>query len=215
MLKASGAMAAATLLSRVLGLVREQAYMFFLGTTWVNDAFQYAFTIPNLFRRLLGEGALTAAFIPVFKEKEKLHGEQEMWRAANAVISGLIISASVIIGLVMLGISIALAAHEFAPKTELMLQLLRVMFPYMLLVCLAAVNLSPCSKSNRMIGSAKTTSKTAAIRFAKSSVASPCRSVARNSGKFLSTASALNVVSRYVASEIPNMPCGNSISRTA
>ena len=47
-------MAAATLLSRVLGLMREQAYMFFLGTTWVNDAFQYAFTIPNLFRRLLG-----------------------------------------------------------------------------------------------------------------------------------------------------------------
>src|ERR1035437_3585487 len=109
MLKASGAMAAATLFSRVLGLVREQAYMFFLGTTWVNDAFQYAFTIPNLFRRLLGEGALTAAFIPIFKEKEKAHGEIEMWRAANAVISGLIVSASVIVAIVMIGISIALA----------------------------------------------------------------------------------------------------------
>ena len=97
MLKASGAMAAATLLSRVLGLVREQAYMYFLGTTWVNDAFQYAFTIPNLFRRLLGEGALTAAFIPIFKTKEKTHGEIEMWKAANAVISGLLVSASVIV----------------------------------------------------------------------------------------------------------------------
>src|SRR5271169_3471164 len=109
MLKASGAMAAATLFSRVLGLVREQAYMFFLGTTWVNDAFQYAFTIPNLFRRLLGEGALTAAFIPIFKQKEKAHGEIEMWKAANAVISGLLVSASVIVAVVLLGVSLALA----------------------------------------------------------------------------------------------------------
>jgi len=138
MLKASGAMAIATLSSRLLGMVREMVYYGFMGTGWVNDAFQYAFTIPNLFRRLLGEGALTAAFIPVFKEKEKIHGEAEMWRAANAVISGLVISASVIIALVMVGISIALAAHQFAEKTTLMLQLLRVMFPYMLLVCLAA-----------------------------------------------------------------------------
>src|SRR5215471_3388464 len=119
MLKASGAMAVATMTSRILGMVREMVYYSFMGTGWVNDAFQYAFTIPNLFRRLLGEGALTAAFIPVFKEKEKLHGEDEMWRSANAVISGLIVSASVIIALVMLGISIALAyggtAHEFIP----------------------------------------------------------------------------------------------------
>src|SRR6516162_2578493 len=138
MLKASGAMAGATLLSRVLGMVREMVYYSFMGTGWVNDAFQYAFTIPNLFRRLLGEGALTAAFIPVFKEKEKLHGEEEMWRSANAVISGLVVSASVIVALVMAGISIALAMHQFNEKSMLMLQLLRVMFPYMLLVCLAA-----------------------------------------------------------------------------
>ncbi len=138
MLKASGAMAAATMSSRLLGMVREMVYYSFMGTGWVNDAFQYAFTIPNLFRRLLGEGALTAAFIPVFKEKEKLHGETEMWRAANAVISGLVVSASVVIALVMLGISLALAGHEFNERTTLMLQLLRVMFPYMLLVCLAA-----------------------------------------------------------------------------
>ncbi len=138
MLKSSGAMAAATLTSRLLGMVREIAYMAFMNVGWVNDAFQYAFTIPNLFRRLLGEGALTAAFIPVFKEKEKLHGEQEMWRSANAVISGLIVSASAVIAVVMVGISIVLAAHHFEARWELMLRLLRVMFPYMLLVCLAA-----------------------------------------------------------------------------
>src|SRR5208283_2668770 len=108
MLKASGAMAAATLTSRVLGMVREMVYYHFMGIGWVNDAFQYAFTVPNLFRRLLGEGALTAAFIPIFKEKEKIHGEKEMWKAANAVISGLVVAACVIIALVMAGISIAL-----------------------------------------------------------------------------------------------------------
>jgi putative peptidoglycan lipid II flippase len=169
MLKASGAMAAATLFSRVLGLMREQAYMYFLGTTWVNDAFQYAFTVPNLFRRLLGEGALTAAFIPIFKEKEKTHGEIEMWKAANAVISGLLVSASVIVAVVLLGVSLALmfgtppasatagnGLHQtvlaatggdvhfwtpgcFPPKFVLMLRLLRVMFPYMILVSLTAV----------------------------------------------------------------------------
>jgi putative peptidoglycan lipid II flippase len=138
MLKSSGAMAAATLLSRVLGMVREIVYAWFMGDSKVAGAFLFAFQIPNLFRRLLGEGALTAAFIPIFKEKEKTHGEIEMWRAANAVISGLIIAASAVVALVLLGLSIALAVHQFAEKTELILQLLRVMFPYMLLVCLAA-----------------------------------------------------------------------------
>ena len=138
MLKASGAMAAATLLSRVLGMVRVMVYARFMGDGPVAGAFTLAFQVPNLFRRLLGEGALTAAFIPIFKEKEKTHGEVEMWRAANAVISGLIVVASAIIGLSMLGIAIALSACDFAPSTELMLRLLFVMFPYMLLVCIAA-----------------------------------------------------------------------------
>src|SRR5260221_470595 len=125
MLKSSGAMSAGTLLSRLLGLVREQVYAGFMGTSSVAGAFQMAFTVPNLFRRLLGEGALTAAFIPLFKEKEKTAGEIEMWRAANAVISGLVVASALIIGLAMFGISIALAVHHFSGSTELMLQLLR------------------------------------------------------------------------------------------
>ena len=64
MLKSSGAMAAATLTSRVLGMVREMVYAAFMGNAWVASAFMLAFQVPNLFRRLLGEGALTAAFIP-------------------------------------------------------------------------------------------------------------------------------------------------------
>src|ERR1041385_2166406 len=97
MLKSSGAMALATMTSRVLGMLREMAYASFMGVGWVTDAFMLAFMVPNLFRRLLGEGALTAAFIPVFKEKEKTEGEKAMWHAANAVISGLMVSASAVV----------------------------------------------------------------------------------------------------------------------
>src|SRR5215467_10075849 len=108
MLKSSGAMAAATMASRVLGMARDMAYAAFMGNTWVASAFTLAFQVPNLFRRLLGEGALTAAFIPIFKHKEIKEGEAEMWRAANAVISGLVVSAAVVTVLAIIGISIAL-----------------------------------------------------------------------------------------------------------
>src|SRR5439155_23701898 len=139
MLKSPGAMAAATLTSRVLGMVREMVYANFMGNTWVAGAFTLAFQVPNLFRRLLGEGALTAAFIPIFKQKEVREGETEMWRAANAVISGLVTAAAAVSVLAIIGISIALVVGDFAVETRLMLELLRLMFPYMLLVCLAAV----------------------------------------------------------------------------
>src|SRR5437764_183742 len=133
MLKSSGAMALATLISRLLGMVREMVYYSFMGVGWVNDAFQMAFTIPNLFRRLLGEGALTAAFIPIFKEKEKTEGEAAMWRASNAVLSGLVVSASIVIALVLLIVTGILLFHQqhpdalpFNANTELMLRLLRI-----------------------------------------------------------------------------------------
>jgi putative peptidoglycan lipid II flippase len=139
MLKSSGAMAAATLTSRVLGMVREMVYAAFMGSGPVASAFVLAFQVPNLFRRLLGEGALTAAFIPIFKQKEVKEGETEMWRAANAVISGLTAAAAAVTVLAVIGISIALATGQFTDETRLMLRLLRLMFPYVLLVCLAAV----------------------------------------------------------------------------
>lgn len=140
MLRSSGATAAATMLSRVLGLVREIVYANFMGASWVAGAFALAFQIPNLFRRLLGEGALTAAFIPVFKNKEKTEGPEAMWQAANAVVSGLLVASAVIVAAAIVGISVVLGVVHFDEAgTVLMLKLLRVMFPYLLLVCLAAV----------------------------------------------------------------------------
>src|SRR5437868_6594133 len=141
MLKSTGAMGFATFLSRLLGMARETVYASFMGAGPVAGAFKMALMIPNLFRRLLGEGALTAAFIPIFKEKEKTQGEVEMWRAANSVLSGLIVAAGVISILVVLGISLVLNGDYLWLKddTRLMLHLSGIMFPYMLLACAAAV----------------------------------------------------------------------------
>lgn len=139
MLKSSGGIGAATLSSRVLGLVRDQSFAAFMGTHGVAAAFNYAFMVPNLFRRLLGEGALTAAFIPIFKAKEKNEGETSMWQAANAVISGLLVVAPAIVLSVMLIISLLLLGKEWDTDTRLMLQLMRLMFPYMMLACLGAI----------------------------------------------------------------------------
>ncbi|MBL9127479.1 MAG: murein biosynthesis integral membrane protein MurJ [Verrucomicrobiales bacterium] len=139
MLKATGAIAGATLISRLLGLVREMVYARFMGNGWVASAFLLAFQIPNLFRRLLGEGALTAAFIPQFKAAEKNEGEAAMWRSANAVLSGLVVAASVVVALAIGVVSGCLMAGDFDTKTRLMLRLLRLMFPYLVMVCVAAV----------------------------------------------------------------------------
>ena len=105
--------------SRILGMVREMVYANFMGDTPVASAFKLAFQIPNLFRRLLGEGALSAAFIPIFKDKERNASEAEMWRAANAVLSGLVIAAAVIVGVALVGISLALALGAPRPFTGL------------------------------------------------------------------------------------------------
>ena len=139
MLKSSGGIGAATLSSRVLGLVREQVYTAFMGAGAVYGAFIFAYMVPNLFRRLLGEGALTAAFIPVFKAKEKNEGEASMWRAANAVLSGLVVVSGGLTLLVMAAVSLLLLSGSWKPETRLMLELLRLMFPYMVLACVGAV----------------------------------------------------------------------------
>lgn len=139
MLKSSSLVGLATLISRVLGMVREMAFANLLGTSLVAGAFQTAFLIPNLFRRLLGEGALTAAFIPIFKEKEKREGDVATWRAANAVLLLLSLLACGIVVLGVLSLSASLAFVDSSSTTHLMLRLLRVMAFYLPLVCVAAV----------------------------------------------------------------------------
>ena len=132
-------MGAATLLSRLLGMVREMVYARFMGDGLVASAFFYAFQIPNLFRRLLGEGALTAAFIPMFKEKEMQEGEKAMWYVANATVSALIIACSIAVTLIIIFSTAMIEGVNLGLKTQLFFGLLRIMAPYVLMVCVAAV----------------------------------------------------------------------------
>ena len=139
LLKSSGAVAAATLISRFLGLLREMAYAGFMGIGPVADAFTYAFQLPNLLRRLLGEGALTAAFIPVFKDREVNQGEAEMWRSANAVLCGLALLLGAVVLVSMAGLAAVLTWVPLELRMELSLTLMLVMSPYVAFVCIAAV----------------------------------------------------------------------------
>ena len=139
MLKSSGAVGAATALSRVLGFARTAAYAAFMGDGPVATAWTTAEQVPNLFRRLLGEGALTAAFVPTFKARLKNQGEMSAWRSAAAVLCALILVTTLLVALVTLAVTALLHFGNFTWRQDLMLRLLRIMFPYVLVVCSAAV----------------------------------------------------------------------------
>jgi len=137
----------ATLASRIFGLIREQTFAFIFGAGFATDAFVAAFRIPNLLRDLFAEGALSAAFIPVFTETLTHKGKPEAFRMANRLSSVLIVGLSVII---VLGILITpgivnLIAPGFKAipgKSEVTAVMARIMFPFLLLVSMAAVSMS-------------------------------------------------------------------------
>lgn len=144
--------AAGTLGSRVLGLGRDQLIAAFFGTGGAAAAFILAFQIPNLFRRLLGEGALTTALVPVLSHERKLGGEARAFVFLNEVLRRVF---PWMIGLAVAGIAFALAlgfgwpaivaaAGGDATKADgsyqqLAAWLTAVCMPYMPLICLAAV----------------------------------------------------------------------------
>ena len=127
------------MLSRVLGLTRDILCASVFGTGMVWDAFSVAFRVPNLFRRLFGEGALTAAFVPVFTEYLEKRDERESWRLVSVVatVLGLFLGLLVVLGEVVFYILPRLT--PLSEKWQLVLELLAVMFPYMPLICLAAL----------------------------------------------------------------------------
>lgn len=134
-----GKVAGLTMVSRVLGLVREMLQARLVGAGWEQSAFAFAFMLPNLARRLFGEGALTAAFVPVFKEEVEQKGLEKAGRLARAVLSLMTLMLGAFVLLVIVGLSAALAwAPEFSVRTALILRLLRIMLPYMVFICAAA-----------------------------------------------------------------------------
>jgi putative peptidoglycan lipid II flippase len=124
--------------SRILGLAREVIAANYFGAGAVWSAFQYAFTIPNLFRKLLGEGALSAAFIPLYARTVKTTDRQSSNEFASASVSLLI---SILIAITILG-ELILAAILLVPgmrdSTQLAVKLTIVMLPYVVFVCGAA-----------------------------------------------------------------------------
>ncbi len=142
--RSAGVVGAAVLASRILGLVREQVFAGFFGASRELDAFITAFRIPNLFRDLFAEGALSAAFVACFTQKLAREGEAAAWRLANLVIHALVVVVGciVLLGIVAAPALVELIAPGFAAvpgKSELTVHLTRLMFPFLLLVALAAV----------------------------------------------------------------------------
>lgn len=125
-------------LSRVFGLVREMLTSRLIGSGVEQSAFVFAFTIPNLFRKLFGEGALSSAFIPVFKNEQEIDGKSRAEAMARAVSSMVTLLLSVICVLGLLGICCALPYTETGGKANSVLRLTRIMLPYAVLICVAA-----------------------------------------------------------------------------
>jgi putative peptidoglycan lipid II flippase len=136
-------MSFAVALSRVSGLVREMVMSRLFGSTMPFDAFRIGFQIPNLTRDLFAEGALSSAFVPAFTEALQKRGKEDAARLANLVATALILVVGLIcaLGAIYSERLVDLAAPGFRQtpgKTELAGQLTRIMFPFLLLVALAA-----------------------------------------------------------------------------
>jgi len=130
--------------SRILGLVREQVLAGLFGASKEFDAFITAFRIPNLLRDLFAEGALSAAFVTTFSQKLAKEGEAPAWRLANLVLNALVVLLSLItlVGIIASPWIVDLIAPGFRNtpgKAELTVTMTRIMFPFLLLVALAAL----------------------------------------------------------------------------
>ena len=143
-MRSAGAMSVTTLLSRILGYFRDNLQATILGAADSSDAFIIAFRIPNLLRRLVGEGALTSAFVPTFSRYLKDGDPARLWRFANRMLYTLLIILTVltVLGIVFSPQLVKVLAYGFRvspDKWDLTIQLNRMMFPYIFFISLAAL----------------------------------------------------------------------------
>lgn len=132
-----------TLISRLLGVVRESVFAHLFGAGLATDAFNVAFRIPNFFRDLFAESALSAAFVPTFVSSIRAGDEKRTWRFATNMFNTimLIISMLVLLGIIFAPVIVKVVAWGFRPEPEklaLTITLTRIMFPFLLFVALAA-----------------------------------------------------------------------------
>ncbi|MGC9971684.1 MAG: murein biosynthesis integral membrane protein MurJ [Bryobacteraceae bacterium] len=144
LVRTAGVVSAAVLLSRVSGLLRETVMAHLFGAGRIYDAFSLGFRIPNLTRDLFAEGALSSAFVPTFTEYLATKGKQEAAELSNLVGTAviLIVGALCVLGTVFSPALVGLLAPgwELADpgKFELAISMTRIMFPFLLVVALAA-----------------------------------------------------------------------------
>ncbi len=142
--RSAGTVSIAVMCSRVLGLVREQAFAALFGAGFAYDSFVVAFRIPNLLRDLFGEGALSAAFVAVFSDYDANRGKEETMRLAGNVLVffAIMLSLLTLLGIIFANPLVLLLAPHFdqvANKVELTQQLTVIMFPFLIMVSLSAV----------------------------------------------------------------------------
>ena len=154
LIRTAGLLSAATMLSRLLGLIREQLFAALLGASMFADAFIVAFRIPNLLRDLFAEGALSQAFVPTFKGSLKRGGTQAAYLLGNRV-AGTLLSVIAILTIVAAAgapeivQSMAGEFSETAGKFDLTVLLTRIMLPFLAMVSLAAVAMGMLNAQDR------------------------------------------------------------------
>jgi putative peptidoglycan lipid II flippase len=144
LLKALAAVGSMTFLSRVLGFVRDTLIARVFGAGVYTDAFFVAFKIPNLLRRLFAEGAFSQAFVPILAEYKNQRGHEETQSLVNhvATLLGLALVVVTIIGIVAAPLVVYISAPGFAGDPEkfaLTIDLLRIIFPYILFISLVSL----------------------------------------------------------------------------
>ena len=146
-----------TALSRVLGLVREMLQSRLIGAGVEQSAFVLAFAIPNMARKLFGEGALTAAFVPVFKGMVARGETEAARRLARAVMTMVMLILGSVVILTVLGLTATLHSSLFtfhssmSERTVLTLKLVRILFPYMIFICGAAFGMGVLNALGRFV----------------------------------------------------------------
>jgi len=149
--KAAGIIGLAVLCSRLLGLARELIFAALFGGGRALDAFTVAFRIPNLLRDLFAEGALSTAFVTTFSKTIARGGDAAAWRLANkvATMTALGLGLICIAGMIFSDSLVAVLAPGFdADKAALTAHLTRIMFPFILLVSLAALVMGMLNAKN-------------------------------------------------------------------
>jgi putative peptidoglycan lipid II flippase len=140
--RATGVVGIAILCSRVLGLIREIVVAALFGATRNLDAFLTAFRAPNMLRDLFAEGALSTAFVTTFSRRIATEGDESAWKLASkvATLTLVFMSAITLLGIFCAPGLIKILAPGFDPdKAALTIHLTRIMFPFILLVSLAAL----------------------------------------------------------------------------